>query len=121
MAWSAYVDNLCQYPNVAKAALLGHDGSVWAQSAGLNITEGPIWAPQFGPKLLSTGVTLGGEKFFVVKGETDVVCGKKGNVSLSIFKTGQCLVLGIGKEGSQPPELNNDVEAVAKYLMDQGY
>lgn len=38
MSWNSYIDNLLSSGNVKKAAICGHDGSLWAASEGWNVT-----------------------------------------------------------------------------------
>ncbi|URE15409.1 hypothetical protein MUK42_11691 [Musa troglodytarum] len=87
MSWQTYVDDhlMCEIDDqhLTAAAILGHDGSVWAQSASF---------PQFKPEeitaimtdfdepgsLAPTGLYLGGTKYMVIQGEPGaVIRGKK--------------------------------------------
>ncbi|MFQ6627683.1 hypothetical protein Gotur_006290 [Gossypium turneri] len=87
MSWQAYVDDhlMCEIEgnHLSAAAIIGHDGSVWAQSANF---------PQFKPEeinaimndfnepgsLAPTGLHLGGTKYMVIQGEPGaVIRGKK--------------------------------------------
>jgi profilin len=44
MSWQAYVDqNLVGTKKVVQAAIHGHDGNVWATSAGLKVRSNEIW------------------------------------------------------------------------------
>lgn len=38
MSWSSYIDNLLASGNVKKAAICGHDGSLWAASEGFSVS-----------------------------------------------------------------------------------
>ncbi|KAF9585453.1 profilin, required for normal timing of actin polymerization in response to thermal stress, partial [Lunasporangiospora selenospora] len=43
MSWQSYVDvNLLGSPNVEKASIFGHDGSLWATSAGFQISASEV-------------------------------------------------------------------------------
>uniref|UniRef100_P49234 Profilin-3 n=1 Tax=Triticum aestivum TaxID=4565 RepID=PROF3_WHEAT len=131
MSWKAYVDDhLCceiDGQNLTSAAILGHDGSVWAQSPNF---------PQFKPEenagivkdfeepghLAPTGLFLGGTKYMVIQGEPGVVIrGKKGTGGITIKKTGMALILGIYDEPMTPGQCNLVVERLGDYLIDQGY
>ncbi|KAJ9701885.1 hypothetical protein PVL29_003906 [Vitis rotundifolia] len=87
MSWQTYVDDhlMCEIEgnHLTAAAILGQDGSVWAQSATF---------PQFKPEeitaimtdfaepgtLAPTGLYLGGTKYMVIQGEPGaVIRGKK--------------------------------------------
>ena len=40
MSWQAYVDtNMVGTGKILKAAIYGHDGSLWATTAGFNVSE----------------------------------------------------------------------------------
>ncbi|WJZ84789.1 hypothetical protein VitviT2T_004374 [Vitis vinifera] len=104
MSWQTYVDDhlMCEIEgnHLTAAAILGQDGSVWAQSATF---------PQFKPEeitaimtdfaepgtLAPTGLYLGGTKYMVIQGEPGaVIRGKKGSGGACIKKTIQALIIG---------------------------
>lgn len=67
MSWQEYVDtSLVGSGKVEKAIILGHDGGVWATSAGFSLTKPEIAAVIRGyqqpDSLYSAGLTLAGEK-----------------------------------------------------------
>ncbi|GMN50654.1 hypothetical protein TIFTF001_019812 [Ficus carica] len=144
MSWQAYVDDhlLCEIEgnHLSSAAIIGHDGSVWAQSASF---------PQLKPEeitailndfnepgsLAPTGLYLGGTKYMVIQGEPGaVIRGKKvGNSEVRSFyvfgqgpggvtvkKTSQALIIGIYDEPMTPGQCNVIVERLGDYLIDQG-
>ncbi|KAJ6963628.1 profilin-3 [Populus alba x Populus x berolinensis] len=99
MSWQTYVDDhlMCEIEgnHLTAAAIIGHDGSVWAQSATF---------PQFKPEEISammkdfdepgslapTGLHLGGTKYMVIQGEPGaVIRGKKVLVASLVKKTSQ--------------------------------
>lgn len=44
MSWQAYVDtNLLGTGKISEAALIGHDGNVWAKSAGIDVNFNIIY------------------------------------------------------------------------------
>ncbi|KAF7819747.1 profilin-4 [Senna tora] len=131
MSWQSYVDDhlMCDVGDghtLASAAITGHDGSVWAQSANF---------PQLKPDevkgimkdfdepghLAPTGLHLAGNKYMVIQGEPGaVIRGKKGSGGITIKKTGQALVFGIYEEPVTPGQCNMVVERLGDYLVDQG-
>nr|A4KA40.1 RecName: Full=Profilin-2; AltName: Full=Allergen Cor a 2; AltName: Full=Pollen allergen Cor a 2; AltName: Allergen=Cor a 2 [Corylus avellana]ABG81297.1 pollen profilin variant 2 [Corylus avellana] len=132
MSWQAYVDEhlMCdidgQGQQLAASAIVGHDGSVWAQSSSF---------PQLKPEeitgimkdfdepghLAPTGLHLGGTKYMVIQGEAGaVIRGKKGSGGITIKKTGQALVFGIYEEPVTPGQCNMVVERLGDYLAEQG-
>ncbi|XP_020596045.1 profilin-3 [Phalaenopsis equestris] len=130
MSWQTYVDEhlICDIEGqrLTAAAIMGHDGSVWAQSALF---------PQFKPSEISaimndfnepgslapTGLHLGGTKYMVIQGEPGaVIRGKKGSGGITIKKTNQALIIGIYNEPMTPGQCNMVVERLGDYLLDQG-
>ncbi|XP_021800794.1 profilin-like [Prunus avium] len=130
MSWQVYVDDhlMCDIDgnHLASAAIVGHDGSVWAQSSSF---------PKFKPEeiaaimkdfdepgsLAPTGLHLGGAKYMVIQGEGGaVIRGKKGSSGITVKKTGQALVFGIYDEPLTPGQCNIIVERLGDYLIDQG-
>ncbi|XBJ11741.1 hypothetical protein VPH35_016390 [Triticum aestivum] len=130
MSWQTYVDEhlMCDIEghHLASAAILGHDGTVWAQSADF---------PQFAPAeitaimkdfdepghLAPTGMFVAGAKYMVIQGEPGaVIRGKKGAGGITIKKTGQALVVGAYEEPMTPGQCNMVVERLGDYLVEQG-
>ncbi|XP_042490832.1 profilin-1-like [Macadamia integrifolia] len=133
MSWQTYVDDhlMCDIDGqvghtLKAAAIIGHDGSVWAQSASF---------PQFKTEevtgimndfsepgyLAPTGLFLAGTKYMVIQGEPGaVIRGKKGSGGVTIKKTNQALIFGIYEEPVAPGQCNMIVERLGDYLIDQG-
>ncbi|XP_064955971.1 profilin-like [Musa acuminata AAA Group] len=131
MSWQTYVDDhlLCDIDGqcLTAAAIVGHDGSVWAQSDAF---------PQCKPEeiaaimkdfdepgsLAPTGLYLGGTKYMVIQGESGaVIRGKKGSGGVTIKKTNLALIIGIYNEPMTPGQCNMVVERLGDYLFDQGF
>ncbi|CAD6337669.1 unnamed protein product [Miscanthus lutarioriparius] len=131
MSWQTYVDDhlLCEIDgqHLSAAAIVGHDGSPWAQSEGF---------PQLKPEevagiikdfdepgtLAPTGLFVGGTKYMVIQGEPGVVIrGKKGTGGITIKKTGMALIIGIYDEPMTPGQCNLVVERLGDYLVEQGF
>ncbi|KAL5558622.1 hypothetical protein UlMin_034833 [Ulmus minor] len=129
MSWQTYVDDhlMCDVEgnHLAAAAIIGHDGTVWAQSTTF---------PQFKPEeitgimkdfdepgsLAPTGLFLGGTKYMVIQGEPGVVIrGKKGSGGVTVKKTGAALIIGIYEEPLTPGQCNMIVERLGDYLIEQ--
>ena len=82
MSWQAYVDtNLVGTGSVTKACIIGHDGSVWATSAGFSIVgdEGTKLVGGFTNPggLRASGLYLAGDKYFVLRADDRSIYGKK--------------------------------------------
>ncbi|XP_052733709.1 profilin-1-like isoform X2 [Vigna angularis] len=120
MSWQTYVDDhlLCEIEgkHLTHAAIIGHDGSVWAQSSSF---------PQLKPEEVSgimndfnepgtlapTGLYLGGTKYMVIQGEPgSVIRGKKGPGGATVKKTNMALIIGIYDEPMTPGQCNMTVE-----------
>ncbi|CAL1414264.1 unnamed protein product [Linum trigynum] len=133
MSWQTYVDEhlMCeiegqQGQHLASAAIVGHDGSVWAQSSafpqfkGSEVSEIMKDFDEPG-HLAPTGLHIAGNKYMVIQGEPGaVIRGKKGAGGITIKKTGQALVVGIYEEPVTPGQCNMVVERLGDYLVDQG-
>ncbi|KAJ4708129.1 Profilin [Melia azedarach] len=130
MSWQQYVDEhlMCDIEgqHLTAAAIIGHDGTVWAQSDTF---------PQFTPEeitaimndfaepgsLAPTGLFLGGVKYMVIQGEPGAVTrGKKGSGGVTVKKTNQALIIGIYDEPLTPGQCNMIVERLGDYLIEQG-
>ncbi|XP_020271993.1 profilin-1 [Asparagus officinalis] len=130
MSWQNYIDDhlMCDIDGqrLTSSAILGHDGSVWAQSENF---------PQFKPEeitgimndfaepgsLAPGGLFLGGVKYMVIQGEPGaVIRGKKGSGGITIKKTGQALIFGVYDEPMTPGQCNMVVERMGDFLIDQG-
>ncbi|KAE8712552.1 Profilin [Hibiscus syriacus] len=133
MSWQTYVDEhlMCEIEgqpgqHLTAAAIIGHDGSVWAKSPKFPELKGNEIAnimKDFDEPghLAPTGLHLGGEKYMVIQGEPGaVIRGKKGAGGATIKKTGQALVFGIYEEPVTPGQCNLVVERLGDYLADQG-
>ncbi|XP_047328822.1 profilin [Impatiens glandulifera] len=130
MSWQTYVDEhlMCDIEGstLTAAAIIGQDGSVWAQSATF---------PQLNPEevtgivndfeepgtLAPTGLFLGGAKYMVIQGEPGaVIRGKKGAGGATVKKTGQALIIGLYDEPMNAGQCNIIVERLGDYLIEQG-
>lgn len=82
MSWQAYVDtNLVGSKCIARAAILGHDGSKWAASAGFNVTPDEAKKLFAGFKdatgLRANGIFLNNVKFLTLRADDRSIYGKK--------------------------------------------
>ncbi|XP_022153540.1 profilin-like [Momordica charantia] len=130
MSWQSYIDDQLMYEvdgqHLKAAAIVGNDGTVWAQSADF---------PKFKPEevnaimkdfdepgsLAPTGLHLGGAKYMVIQGESGaVIRGKKGTSGITVKKTTQALIFGLYDEPMTPGQCNMIVEKLGDYLIDQG-
>ncbi|WRX33317.1 Profilin - like 3 [Theobroma cacao] len=125
MSWQQYVDEhlMCdvegQGIHLTAAAIIGQDGSVWAQSAPF-----PAFTPEEITAIMNdfaepgslapTGLFIGGVKYMVIQGESGaVIRGKKGSGGVTVKKTNQALIIGIYDEPLTPGQCNMIVERLA--------
>ncbi|KAI5662727.1 hypothetical protein M9H77_22050 [Catharanthus roseus] len=130
MSWQQYVDEhlLCEIEGnkLSAAAIIGQDGSVWAQSSTFpqfKIEEINAIMKDFEEpgSLAPTGLFLGGTKYMVIQGEPGaVIRGKKGPGGATVKKTNQALIIGIYDEPMTPGQCNMVVERLGDYLIEQG-
>ncbi|KAM7274488.1 hypothetical protein ACFE04_016354 [Oxalis oulophora] len=131
MSWQAYVDDhlMCEIEGnyLSSAAILGHDGSVWAKSDSfpqVKLEEVAAIMKDFEEPghLAPTGLYLDATKYMVIQGEPGaVIRGKKGPGGSTIKKTNMSLIIGIYDEPMTPGQCNMIVERLGDYLIEQGY
>jgi len=126
MSWQSYVDDqLLATKMVTAAAIAGHDGNIWAQSAGFNVTPDEVkkvlgsWdnASAMG----MSGVTFNGLRYMYLSGNDKVVRGKKGTAGVHIFKTTQAVIVATYSEPIVPEQCANTTEKLGEYLISVGY
>lgn len=94
------------------AAIVGHDGGIWAQSADFPaVSDEEVAAIIKGfddaAAIGQSGLHLGGDKYMVLAGEPGkVIRGKKGPGGCTLYKTVSAIVVGIYGEGVTPGECN---------------
>eukprot|EP01062_Namystynia_karyoxenos_P075987 TRINITY_DN7392_c0_g1_i2.p1 TRINITY_DN7392_c0_g1~~TRINITY_DN7392_c0_g1_i2.p1 ORF type:complete len:131 (+),score=49.51 TRINITY_DN7392_c0_g1_i2:83-475(+) len=130
MAWQQYVDEtLCGGGKVDQGALLGTDGSIWAKSASLNLSQEEATAiaggmgEASGDYFKSSGIYIAGEKYMCLRfdNEEGLLYGKKGPAGCTIARSGQCLVIGVYGEGKVAGDCNVATEGLKDYLISVGY
>ncbi|KAH9476062.1 Profilin-1A [Psilocybe cubensis] len=126
MSWQAYVDNnLLGTGKVAKAAILGLAGGVWAKSPGFDITpeeQKAIIAGFSAPDTIqASGVRLAGQKFYTLFVIDRTIQAKKAADGVVIVKTKQAVLVAEYVGPVQAPEVTPIVEGLADYLISVGY
>lgn len=124
MSWDQYVTNLTGSGAVAKAAICGLDGSVWAQSPGFNLKPDEIKKLVDGCKKadgLRNGVNVGGTKYIYLQSDESQIQGKKDQTGVSVAKAKTCMIIGTYANGQQPGNCRSQVERIKDYLQDAGY
>ncbi|KAF3515336.1 hypothetical protein F2Q69_00001139 [Brassica cretica] len=126
MSWQTYVDDhlmsdLGDEQRLTAAAIIGQDGSVWAQSGERKFPSGINKDFSEPGPLAPTGLFINGAKYMVIQGEPNaVIRGKKGAGGVTIKKTTQALVFGIYEEPVTPGQCNMVVERLGDYLIESG-
>ena len=82
MSWQAYVDsNLVGTGKLNKAAIHGHDGSLWATSKGFSISsqEAQTLSKAFkdASEIRASGLHLASVKYFTLRADDRSIYGKK--------------------------------------------
>ena len=124
--WQRYVDDaLIGTHDLSQAAILGLDGSPWAQSQNFNIntSEAQQLLSLFenSTTAFAAGITINGVKYVTTKSDNRSIYGKKNTGGCICVKTGQALILGIYPEGGSPGAAVSTCEKLADFLIEQGY
>jgi len=67
------------------------------------------------------GIRLGGEKYFCLSAEPNLLRGRKGSSALCIVATNTCLLAAATTDGFPPGQLNTVVEKLGDYLRTNSY
>ncbi|XP_065341507.1 profilin-like [Cloeon dipterum] len=126
MSWQDYVDNqLVATGCVTRAAISGHDGSVWAKSANFDPSKEELAKLSNGFEkrdlLTASGVTLSGTRHIYVSGTDNVIRAKLGKVGVHCMKTTQAIVVALYDDPIQPQQAASVVEKLGEYLISTGY
>eukprot|EP00003_Mantamonas_plastica_P022469 TRINITY_DN3821_c0_g3_i2.p1 TRINITY_DN3821_c0_g3~~TRINITY_DN3821_c0_g3_i2.p1 ORF type:complete len:171 (+),score=27.64 TRINITY_DN3821_c0_g3_i2:510-1022(+) len=118
-------DSLVGSGFVSDAAIFGHDGSEWATSSGLNVSADEVAALlaslNDNSSAFSSGLVIGGVKYMCIRIDDNTAYGKKGQAGVTIYKTGQALIIGTHSEDLQGGNCEVTVGKVADYLIELGY
>ena len=126
MSWQEYVDKqLVGTGHVTKAAIVGHDGSQWAATAGFAVSaaEGKKLASGFADPstAFANGVSVAGTKYVCIKADDRSQYGKKASGGVVCVKTNQAILIGLYDEHIQPGQCATVVEKLGDYLIENGY
>ncbi|KAF8500115.1 profilin [Gautieria morchelliformis] len=126
MSWQAYVDtNLLGTGKIAKAAILGQSGGVWATSTGYTLSQqeqaAVLSAFSKPDETQANGIRLSGTKFFTIQTGERSVYGKKAADGCLLVKTKQAVLVAEYAAPTQAPEATTIVEGLADYLISVGY
>ena len=125
MSWQDYIDTQLVGKDLKNAVIAGHDGNVWAKSQDFNVTPNEIqtllsnYSNQ--ESLASSGISLGGQKYFYLSGDDEVIRGKQGKGGVHCVKTNQTLLVGIYDSPMEPAQAATITEKLGEYLKGVGY
>ncbi|KAJ3026380.1 UNVERIFIED_CONTAM: profilin, required for normal timing of actin polymerization in response to thermal stress [Siphonaria sp. JEL0065] len=126
MSWQGYVDNqLLGTQKIQKAAIYGHDGAVWAASAGFALSPAEatalIGAYKDASGIRGNGLYAAGIKYFTLRADDRSIYGKQGAGGIICVKTKMAVLIGVYADPVQPGEATKVVEALADYLISVNY
>ncbi|KAK6623179.1 hypothetical protein RUM43_009031 [Polyplax serrata] len=126
MSWQDYVEKqLLASKCVSKAAIVGHDGNVWAKSDGFELSKDELTklVQSFDKQdiLTSNGVTLAGKRYIYLSGTDRVIRAKLGKVGVHCMKTMQAVVVSLYEDPIQPQQAASVVEKLGDYLVSCGF
>ncbi|KAL0274440.1 UNVERIFIED_CONTAM: hypothetical protein PYX00_006863 [Menopon gallinae] len=126
MSWQDYVNKqLMGSKCVTKAAIVGHDGNIWAKSDGFEVSKDELLKLVQGfddqDSLTSGGVTLAGTRYIYLSGTDRVIRAKLGKVGVHCMKTTQAVVVSLYEDPIQPQEAASVVEKLGDFLLSYGY
>ncbi|KAG7571240.1 hypothetical protein FFLO_00752 [Filobasidium floriforme] len=111
---------------IARGAILGQKGGVWATSAGYTLSKPEqdfLVKTAFNTpgEAQAHGITLAGIKYMCLQATDEELLGRKGEKGCIIMKTKQAILVA----EYDPPVIVGDANVVlaklAKYLKDSGY
>jgi len=126
MSWQSYVDDqLVATKTVTAAAIAGHDGNIWATSAGFPATAEEVrkvLASMGDTEALAMGgVTVGGVRYMYLSGDDKVLRARKKSSGVHVMKTVQAVILAVYEEPVVPEQCANTTEKLGEYLISVGY
>lgn len=108
-----------------KAVICGHDGNIWAASAGFGATveELKSIATNYGNMsvLPMSGLTVAGTRYMFLSATDRVMRGKKGSSGVHIMKTNQAILISVYEEPVVPEECATVTEKLGEYLISVNY
>ena len=126
MSWQSYVDDhLVATGQVKHAALLGHDGNVWAKSQEFPAAEDQVKniATNFSSpgKFQAGGLHLGGVKYMFLSNNEKVMRFKKGTNGVHVFKTTKAYIIALYEEPTLAEQCAQVTEKLGEYLISVGF
>eukprot|EP00090_Calanus_glacialis_P044323 TRINITY_DN7896_c0_g1_i1.p1 TRINITY_DN7896_c0_g1~~TRINITY_DN7896_c0_g1_i1.p1 ORF type:complete len:127 (-),score=26.53 TRINITY_DN7896_c0_g1_i1:221-601(-) len=126
MSWQSYVDDQLISTKVIKsAAIAGHDGNIWASSAGFAVTaeelKSLLGKYASTEQMAMNGIMIGGVKYMFLSATDRVVRAKKGTSGVHCIKTVQALIVCLYEDPVVPEQAATVTEKLGEYLISVGY
>lgn len=126
MSWQSYVDDqLLSTKMIKHAVICGHDGNIWASSAGFAVTPEELKAliSKYGDtdKLAQSGVTIAGIRYMYLSSTDRVVRAKKGTNGVHAIKTQQTFIICLYEDPVVPEQAATVTEKLGDYLIQVGF
>jgi len=126
MSWQSYVDDqLVATKMVKHAVICGHDGNIWAQSAGFTVSVDELKALlakySSTDQLAQSGLTIATTKYMYLSSSDKVVRAKKGTSGVHCIKTTQALIVCVYEDPIVPEQAATVTEKLGEYLIGVGY
>ncbi|KAJ3171943.1 profilin, required for normal timing of actin polymerization in response to thermal stress [Irineochytrium annulatum] len=110
---------------ISKAAIHGHDGSLWATSKGFSVNPTEVQnlnkAFKDASGIRAGGLHISGVKYFTLRADDRSIYAKQGAGGVVCVKTKQAVLIGVYADPIQPGEATKVVEALADYLISVNY
>jgi hypothetical protein len=103
--------------------MCGLDGTAWTGGLALTKVEGAALVAGFEDPsgLRSRGIVVAGTKFMFIQQNAEMIIGKLGQGGITIFKTGQALIMGTYNYDMSPALSVKEVGKMADFLREEGY
>merc|ERR1711997_570631 len=126
MSWQSYVDDqLISTKMIKNAVIAGHDGNIWAASAGFAVEPAELKSllSRYAniDELAMNGVTIGGVRYMFLSSTDRVVRAKRGTSGVHCIKTVQALIVCVYEEPVVPEQAATVTEKLGEYLISVGY
>ncbi|KAM0683597.1 profilin [Mitosporidium daphniae] len=125
-SWQQYVDScLLETNKLSQAAILGHDGAIWASSPNFELSSEEISslieAFRDASKARERGLYIAGVRNIILRADSRSIYGKNGASGALFVKTGQTIIVATYGSEHIPGNATAVVEQLADYLISAGF
>mmetsp|Transcript_14516 Transcript_14516/g.25042 ORF Transcript_14516/g.25042 Transcript_14516/m.25042 type:complete len:146 (-) Transcript_14516:150-587(-) len=145
MSWQTYIDSNLLGAGFCYAAIVGYDGSIWANSPGYTVLPAEAKAivgllsgnMQNLNSAASSGFYVAGQKYAYTRGECDDPegaapflqgrCKEEGKSAqgIIIYRTTKALIVGVHdpaySNGASFGKVNTEIGKIADYMIENGF